>query len=160
MGDDPAVLQRVGRFETQHHHRRFVRRAQAFEHFDHRDRRDERRIAKQHDDVAIEILERVLRLRHRMAGPQLRFLHHAGRAVGHLLFHLFAFVPHDHDGPARLEDRDLCHQMLDNRAARDIVQDLVHPALEARTLARGENDDSEITALLHGQGPCHQSLAV
>ena len=160
MGDDAAVLQRVVGLEAEYDHGGRIGRAQPVEHILHGLRLDKGRIAQQHQHVACEVLQRLFRLRDRVAGAELRLLHHAFGAAADLVLDLLALVADDDDGARGRQSFDRSHQMLDDRAARHGVKDLVQPAIEAGALARGKDDGGEFAVRVHGAVPCHQSLAV
>ena len=73
---------------------------------------------------------------------------------------LLALVADDDDGAGRCQALDRCHQVLDNRAPGNIVEDLVQPALEAGALTCGKDYGGKFAVSGHSAVPCHQSLAV
>ncbi len=143
VGDDPAVLQCVGRLEAEHDRGGGVVGVEPLDHRAHRLGADERDVAVEHQHVAVEAGERVPRLLHRVAGAQLRRLHRELRPAGELRFELLAQVAdHDH-GVRRRELGERGHQVLDHRPPGDRVEHLVAGALHPRALARGEDDSGE-----------------
>ena len=66
-------------------------------------------------------------------------------------------VADHHNRTARLKFRDTRQKVLDHRPPGNRVEHLVQVAFHARALARGKDDNGQIT---HGAMQCHQMLAV
>ncbi len=104
----------------------------------------ERHVAIKHENIAVEILDRIFGLLHGVAGAQLRLLYAVGRALAQLRFDLFAPRAHDHHAAARLQCLGARQQMLQHRSPGDGMKDLVQVRFHARPLACGKDDYGEI----------------
>ncbi len=119
------------------------------EHGAHRFRAHKGHIAIEHQHIAIEACELALGLLDGMGGAELRVLQTGARRVAERLFELFAARADHHHLPRRCERIDARHQMMEHRPTGDRVEHLVHIALHAGALARGEDDGSKFVFLVH-----------
>ncbi len=145
-----SILARLVRLEAQHHGGGRIVGMQPVEHGAHGGFAHERHVAIQHQHIAREIAERRLRLLHRMAGAQLRFLQGSLHIVAQRRLQLLASCAHHHNLARRSQRIDRMHQVVDHRASGNRVQHLVQRRLHARAFSGGKDDGGELVFVCHG----------
>ena len=159
VGDDPAIGRRIVRAKAQHHRARLVAPAQPVQHRLHRARTHQRHVAVKDQHIARESGQRIMRLRHRMPGAQLRLLHRDDRAgAGHRLLHLRAPRAHDHHLPLGRQFADARQQVQQHGSPRNRMQNLVKRRFHPRPLPGGKDDDGQRTVAWTAGGTGHDDF--
>ena len=141
VGDDPAIGSRVGGAKTQHDCPGVRAVVQPENHVAHRVCADHRYIAVQDQHITRETFECVMRLRHRVAGAELVFLHR-DRDIAACDAFLDLLPPRTNNDYGALDANgiDGIEQMVEHRLACNRMQYLVRLRLHSGALSCGEDN--------------------